>query len=114
MKDELDIVCALKGKRRGGTIEEWILREAGTPIVGTGEICFGRCVDDDWHGNITGGFRTSEVVHHDTENSMLETRNTIYKLGAPAVPPPKLSDEEQAEADKKMDEAVELLRHFVI
>jgi len=114
MSDLFDTICALKGKRRGGTIEEWKLQYVGDPIVGTGEICFGRCVDDDWHGNSTGGFRTSEVIHHDKENHILETRNTLYMLGEPAKPPPILTAEEQKIKDQEMADAVELLRHFIV
>jgi len=114
MSDTFDTICALKGKRRGGTIEDWTLQKVGTPIVGTGELCFGRCVDDDWHGNSTNGFRTSEVVYHDKENSILETRNTMYKLGKQADPPPVLTKEEQEQQDKETAEAVELLKHFII
>jgi hypothetical protein len=114
--DELfDIERALKGKRKGGTIEDWWLQQCGEPLQGTGEVCRGRIVDDAHHGSGSfSDFHTSEVIRHYVEENILETRNTYYTLGKPAPPPPVLTDEEREQKQKEFDEAVETLRHFII
>lgn len=81
MKDEARIECELKGKQRGGHIENFILREYETDH-GTLVICF---------GDITGDFRfadgevirTSVVEETHIADGYLETRNTFYELGEP-------------------------------
>jgi len=103
-----DLERELKGKRKGGTIEDWHFSTAVTPVEGTGQICFGRVVGDNVHGTI-GMFRTSEIITHHKEENILETRNTYYMLGEPAKPKAPLTSKEQQE----LDEAVELLRSLI-
>lgn len=100
----------LKGKRLGGTIENWKFISVGEPMQGTGQQCYGRIEGDDRFGDGGGDtFRTSEIIRHYEEDKILETRNTFYQLGAPYVKPPPLTDKEQ----KELDEAVKLLSNFV-
>lgn len=109
MDEFYDLERALKGKRKGGTIEDWLISEPVNPIEGTGSVCLGRVVDDDVHGTV-GGFHTSEIINHYVEENIIETRNTFYTLGKPHVPRAPLSDEEQ----KELDDAVDLLSRCII
>jgi hypothetical protein len=111
MDQNIDLIRSLKGKRKGGTIEDW---QQTDPIEGheyTGSIIYGKIVDDPKWGN-TGAFRTSEVVKIHEKEGIVETRNTYYKLGKKFTPP-VLTEEEKAEKQKQLDDAVETLRHFI-
>jgi len=74
-----DLECALKGKRKGGTLENWSITS----------------IDEDTkraHGNVHGDsnwreseyITTSAIVNHYVEEGIIETRNTYYTLGKPA------------------------------
>lgn len=81
---EFDLECALKGKRKGGILENWHITEG---VNSDGEPA------TQGHGNVYGDvnwregtyIHTSVIVNHYVEEGILETRNTYYTLGKPRV-----------------------------
>lgn len=79
-------------KKEGGTIEHWVLNTLSVPVELTKEqgieiktdkvyVLSGYVVEDPsgrfepgWH------FRSSIVIEVDTENGIVETNNSIYRL----------------------------------
>lgn len=70
--------CPVTGKRIGGMLDEWSLHcwNKSTETYVVYANVYG---DTDWEEGFY--IRTSAVVKLDEENSVLETMNTIYKLG---------------------------------
>jgi len=77
-KGKLEFLSKLKGKRHGGELHNWVLREVPDPKTGEilGHLAYG------WkNGRQT--WRTSavlEVLDMDDGQKMIETRNTYYTL----------------------------------
>jgi hypothetical protein len=70
--------CPITGKRIGGLLEDWSYHcwDKSQELY----VVYGHIYDDpDWY-DVTY-LRTSAVVKLDEENGILETMNTIYKLG---------------------------------
>lgn len=98
MNEGFDIERELKGKRKGGHLDQWY-----TTKIGDREIA---------HGYITGDIRffdgidmhTSTVVaiHHDEK--ILETKNTYYTLGEELKTDERSIAERRAEANKQAKE----------
>lgn len=70
--------CPITGKRIGGLLEDWSYHcwDKSQELYVVYANVYG---DTDWEEGFY--IRTSAVVKLDEENSVLETRNTIYKLG---------------------------------
>jgi hypothetical protein len=70
--------CPTTGKRIGGLLEDWSYHcwDKSQELYVVYANVYG---DTDWEEGFY--IRTSAVVKLDEENSVLETRNTIYKLG---------------------------------
>lgn len=75
--DKLDFIRRLKGKKNGGELHSWCLRDiSDADGVIMGQLAYG------WK-NGTKTWRTSAIVKvHETNgpNKILETRNTFYIL----------------------------------
>lgn len=77
LDEKLDFIRTLKGKRNGGEIHSWVLRD----IPGEDDTILGQIAYGWLNGNRT--WRTSAVVEiHETSgpHKILETRNTFYTL----------------------------------
>lgn len=82
MKSTLPTYDPITGKRIGGTLENWSYNcwSKSQEVY----VVYGNIYDDCmWYEGQQ--IRTSEVVKLDEENSLLETLNTIYKLGTKYV-----------------------------
>lgn len=75
MESQLEIVLRLKGKHLKGTIENWAIFP-----YGNGETVIGDFYSVDGDCQVTD-IRTSTIVEIHKEYSILETRNSYYKLG---------------------------------
>jgi hypothetical protein len=105
---EFDLECVLKGKYKGGRLENWYitdhgLDDDGLPVKGA-------------HGNIyeDDRFRTGEYIHtsaiinHYVEENIVETLNTYYTLGRPA------GKDRGSDADPRTKEQLDMLIRAMI
>jgi len=78
-KGKLEFISKLKGKRLGGELHNWVLREVPDPQTGEilGHLAYG------WLNGVRT-WRTSAVLEvfdaDDDGNKLIETRNTYYTL----------------------------------
>jgi len=85
---ELETFLILKGKRKGGTIENW--RVIDDPWFTDRKIVIGEIIGDSmWpqeeYRPRRQNFTTSGIVEIHTEENIVETQNSFYKLGVPEV-----------------------------
>jgi hypothetical protein len=113
MMDKLfDVERALKGKRKGGTIENWVMHKV---LNGSAVVCCGRIVGDLRHGTSNSdSFKTSAVVNHYVDENIVETLNTYYILGKPGIPYSvgglSLEEARQKEEDEMLDHVRSLFK----
>lgn len=77
-----DIARSLKGKRKGGRIEKWVIRTFGEGTDDEFRVAYGYIYEDDRWGD-GNNIRTSVVVAHHEDEKIIETLNTYYTLGEP-------------------------------
>jgi hypothetical protein len=81
---EFDLECVLKGKYKGGILQNWYMTDYG--LDGDGlpvKSAHGNIYNDDRFRE--GEFiHTSAIINHYVEENIVETLNTYYTLGRPA------------------------------
>lgn len=78
-----DLERALKGKRKGGRLENWFVHEFVNYLEVPMSIALGEIIGDP-RFPASAPLKTSPVLAVHEKECILETRNTYYELGNPA------------------------------
>lgn len=90
MDNGFDLQRALKGKRKGGLLDDWFVHEFVSYLGKERMIAIGR-ITSDGRFNSDDAIRTSQVVAVHEKERILETKNTYYELGKPASEETKMA-----------------------
>lgn len=90
MDEEFDLLRTLKGKRKGGLLEDWFVYKFVNYLDKKRMIVMGH-ISGDQRFDVDVVLKTSQVVAIHEKERILETKYTYYELGEPASEETKMA-----------------------